>query len=633
MPKTITAFAVILFLLGLSSCATTPPPQPSFQDPVTPAKTTAERQRYLDMAREYTRLATNSPSPLRQNYQLRAANILALGSFTRHARQILGSIPEQALDESQRMRKRLLGAYIAILEHKPAEALQLLNSPLPEDTPPARKADFYRLRATAYSMEGKHLHSARERVALEPLLTERSAIEKNHQAIWQSLSQVDRQSLTQVKTLPPPHVLSGWIELMRISKFSHQNSQKMREQLAQWQARFPNHPAGRDILAALYEQSERTLSLNPKNIALLLPLSGNLKPAGEAIRDGFISAYYSRNGEDRDERRIRIYDAAGETDIREAYQLTVAEGSDLVVGPLDKNKLTLLADSSSLTLPTLALNYLDPNSDFISDTLFQLGLSPEDEARQVAQRIWADGHNRVGVLYPDNAWGQRVASAFIAEWEKSGARIVATQSYHVEGPDFSTPVARLLKTAEENASPEERITESTPKSEHEEKKGQEIRRPIGIDALFMPGYPRQLRQLRPQLRFHDAGELPVYATSLAFTGKPNPAMDNDLNGLIFCDMPWILDTDSGNRKLRNAVKKQFDIVPDSQLNRLYALGVDAYNVIFALASLQSQPYQRFEGETGTLMMDEKGRLHRRLSWAIFERGVPRLLPAASTETQ
>ncbi len=627
MPRTIVLFLVILFLLGLSSCATTPPPQPAFQDPVLPAKTTAERQRYLDMARKYTRLATDSPAPLRQDYQLRAANILALANFTRHARQILDSIPEPSLDESQRIRKRLLGAYIAILEHQPAEALQLLNTPLPATAPPARRADYFRLRATAYGMEGKHLHSARERVALEQLLTERNAIEKNHQAIWQSLSQVDKQSLAQVKTLPPPHVLSGWIELMRISKFAHHNSQKMREKLAQWRMAFPNHPAGGAILTALYEQSERSLSLNPQSIALLLPLSGNLKPAGEAIQNGFISAYYNRDRENREGQQIRIYDAAGGGDIRDTYQQAVAEGSDLVIGPLDKGKLTLLADSGTLTLPTLALNYLDPDNGYSSDTLFQLGLSPEDEARQVAQRIWADGHNRAGILYPDNPWGRRVATAFIEEWEKSGARIVAIQPYNVEGPDFSTPVARLLKTAEENAPPEEKVTEPvTPETEKEA----ETKRIIGIDALFMPGYPRQLRQLRPQLRFHDAGELPVYATSLAFTGKPNPAMDSDLNGLIFCDMPWILDTDSGNRQLRQAVKKHFDIVPDSQLNRLYALGVDAYNVISALASLQSQPYQRFDGETGTLMMDERGRLHRRLSWAIFERGVPRLLPATST---
>ncbi|HHS83411.1 MAG TPA: penicillin-binding protein activator, partial [Gammaproteobacteria bacterium] len=105
---------------------------------------------------------------------------------------------------------------------------------------------------------------------------------------------------------------------------------------------------------------------------------------------------------------------------------------------------------------------------------------------------------------------------------------------------------------------------------------------------------------------------------------------SDLNGIRFCDMPWILDTDNGNRKLRRSIKKNFAVVPDSQINRLYALGVDAYNVIPALASLQSQSYERYDGETGTLMMDDSGRLHRQLSWAVFERGVPRLLPPAAT---
>ncbi len=627
MPRFFVALSVLLIVFGLSSCATTTPPQPTFSDPVTPAKTTAERQRYLDMAREYTRLATSSSSPQRQDYQLRAANILALGNFTQHARQILGSIPEQALDDSQHVRKRLLSAYIAILEHKPGEALQLLRQPLPANVPPARKADYHRLRATAYSMEGKHLHSARERVALESFLTQRSAIEKNHQAIWQSLSRADKQTLGQVKTLPPPHVLSGWIELMRISKSARHNSQQMREQLEQWQTDFPGHPAGGAILTALFEQSEQVLSLHPENIALLLPLSGNLKPAGEAIRNGFIAAYYAREQLGQDNQQIRIYDVNSGTDIREVFQRAVADGSDLVIGPLDKNDLALLVDSGTLTTPTLALNYMDSNDSRFSDNLFQLGLSPEDEARQAAKRIWADGYSQLGVIYPDTPWGQRVANAFISEWEKNGSRIVATQSYDDNGQDFSTPIARMLKAAESNA-PAIDVKKTTAPAEKE--KDSEAKPPIGVDAIFMPGYPRQLRQLRPQLRFHDAGEIPIYATSQAFTGKPNRMMDSDLNGIRFCDMPWILDTDNGNRKLRRSIKKNFAVVPDSQINRLYALGVDAYNVIPALASLQSQSYERYDGETGTLMMDDSGRLHRQLSWAVFERGVPRLLPPAAT---
>ncbi len=401
----------------------------------------------------------------------------------------------------------------------------------------------------------------------------------------------------------------------------------MREKLAQWQADFPGHPASRAILSALYEQSEQIVSLQPENIALLLPLSGNLKPAGEAIRNGFISAYYAREQQDQDIQQIRIYDASEGTDIREVYRRAVAEGSDLVVGPLDKSDITLLVDSGELRTPTLALNYMDTDNGRFSDNLFQLGLSPEDEARQAAQRIWADGHSQVGIVYPNTPWGERVANAFIAEWEKNGSRIVATQSYDESGQDFSTPIARMLKTAESNAPAVEARKTATPAYKDNDSA---TKPPIGVDAIFIPGYPRQLRQLRPQLRFHDAGDVPVYATSHAFTGKANRMMDSDLNGIRFCDMPWILDTGNGNRKLRRNIKKNFAVVPDSQINRLYALGVDAYNVIPALASLQSQSYERYDGETGTLMMDDSGRLHRQLSWAVFKRGVPHLLPPAAT---
>ncbi len=620
-------FAVI-FVLVLGSCATTAPPLPSFSDPTTPARSTAERQRYMSMAREYMRLATSADSPQRQDYQLRAANILALGSFTRHARQILGAIPDTTLAGSQRLRKRLLSAYVAILEQKPGETLRLLGKPLPADALPARRADYHRLRATAYSMLGKHLHSARERVALEGLLTRRATIESNRKAIWQSLSRTDERSLAAVKTLPPPHELSGWIELMRISRSARRSSEQMRTRLEQWQASYPGHPAGGSILTALYEQSERILSLDPSNIALLLPLSGDLKPAGEAIRNGFIAAYYAAQQQGGDGARIRIYDATAAGDIRELYQRALQDGSGLVVGPLDKQDLALLVESGVTTTATLALNYLEGDHPGLPDTLFQLGLSPEDEARQVAQRIWADGHSQVGIIYPDSAWGQRVANAFVSEWERNGSRIVAAQPYDPQGQDFSTPVARLLKAAEGNAAAVSAGRSAPPARGKNDKDDDTVL--IGVDAIFMPGFPRELRQLRPQLRFHDAGEVPVYATSHVFTGKPNRAMDSDLNGILFCDMPWILGTDNGNGELRRAIKQQFAIAPDSQLNRLYALGVDAYNLIPALPSLQSQSYERFDGETGTLMMDEDGRLQRRLSWAIFERGVPRLLPEAAT---
>ena len=47
--------------------------------------------------------------------------------------------------------------------------------------------------------------------------------------------------------------------------------------------------------------------------------------------------------------------------------------------------------------------------------------------------------------------------------------------------------------------------------------------------------------MRPQLRYHYAGDIPTYATSDAF--EPDVRANQDLDGLMFPDMPWMLGGD------------------------------------------------------------------------------------------
>ena len=54
--------------------------------------------------------------------------------------------------------------------------------------------------------------------------------------------------------------------------------------------------------------------------------------------------------------------------------------------------------------------------------MFQFALDPEEEARQVAQRVTADGRMRGLVLLPNNEWGQRVFRAFDTEIEDARRR-------------------------------------------------------------------------------------------------------------------------------------------------------------------------------------------------------------------
>src|SRR5205823_5983563 len=61
------------------------------------------------------------------------------------------------------------------------------------------------------------------------------------------------------------------------------------------------------------------------------------------------------------------------------------------------------------------------------------------------------------------------------------------------------------------------------------------------DMIFMIAPPEYARQIKPLLNYYYAGNLPIYATSHVYQGIPNAALDNDLNGIQFCDMPWTIN--------------------------------------------------------------------------------------------
>ena len=64
--------------------------------------------------------------------------------------------------------------------------------------------------------------------------------------------------------------------------------------------------------------------------------------------------------------------------------------------------------------------------------MFQFALDPEDEARQVAQRVAADGRMRGLLLLPNNEWGRRVFKAFDTELKTLGGTIAAMRFYDPE---------------------------------------------------------------------------------------------------------------------------------------------------------------------------------------------------------
>src|SRR6185503_1281885 len=113
-----------------------------------------------------------------------------------------------------------------------------------------------------------------------------------------------------------------------------------------------------------------------------------------------------------------------------------------------------------------------------------------------------------------------------------------------------------------------------------------------IQFIFAPAPAAVERLLQPQLRFYYAGGIPAYATSDAF--EPDPRANQDLDGLIFPDMPWMLGGPLAEAVHESRTPSSLDL----------------------------------SGLTGQLTLDPDGHVHRQLMWAQLHGGEVIALPSA-----
>jgi outer membrane PBP1 activator LpoA protein len=355
-------------------------------------------------------------------------------------------------------------------------------------------------------------------------------------------------------------------------------------------------------------------------IALLLPLEGTNASLADTVRDGFMTAFYQSQAAERP--RVRLYDTSAAGGISETVNRAVQEGATFIVGPLTREEVIAAAETASPHPPILALNFLPAGNPVPAD-FYQYALSPENEARLAAHRILEDGQSRhEGVaLVPNGDWGTRVLQAFQQEMEAGGGTLLASGTVYTSDTDFTDAITKVL-----------RINESISRHKRLEqllgtKLQFEPRRRSDIEFMFTPAKPTLARQLRPQLRFHNASSIPTYATSDAF--EPNPRANEDLEGLMFPDMPWMLG--GGEADTVRAAAQSAWPGGTSYRNRLFAFGFDAYKL--ALELRKATGSVSIQGLTGHLTLDPEHRVHRDLSWLQMHNGEARLLPATAPTAQ
>lgn len=351
-----------------------------------------------------------------------------------------------------------------------------------------------------------------------------------------------------------------------------------------------------DIALPREQEADDAIPSQPTTrIALLLPLhSDTLGDAAEAVRAGFMEAWQR----EQDGIEVNVVETADSPqEIVASYTMASAQ-HDIVVGPLSRTGVTAVAQSAAVSKPTIALSVPESSADLVlPKQMLVIGLSIEDEARQVAN--WAGVGNKpkkkAYVLYTPTAWQQRAASAFETQWHHLG---LESESVEIAANDGYLSGRALLNL-------KKRIQDDKP------------------IVLFAALDAHQARQVRAIL----GNAIPLYGTSqlnpFALSDWSEEDRAKEMNGVHLLDIPWQLQPDHPAAMIYSRRDDNTDAADKrtADMERLYALGIDAYRVAREIA--QRHADFRLDGVTGQLKVhfdQTRAQFERVMQQAVYRDG-------------
>lgn len=428
-------------------------------------------------------------------------------------------------------------------------------------------------------------------------------------SLWQKLESLNQWQLAQLVKSEPPFI-EGWQQLLSYShKYGAYNEQFPRY-LRLWEQRFPTHPA----TLVVEQLITSTLSVSEiENIAVLLPLTGGQQSAGLAAQQGILSAY--KNDEIKKIHFIDTNKIDWSTLATQFSELNI----DHVIGPLLKSNvetyLNLSEQQVALQIPSLFLNL--PTTKKLASYQIALSMRPEDEAIQAAATLSQQTYKHPIILSHQDRVSKRLAIAFSQQWQILTGNAVDIV-YFNQGKKMQ---ASLKEALDVNAS-QTRIKQLKSRLKNNIKA--ETRNRRDIDMIYLIGSAAQTRLIKPYIDVNTspfATIIPIFASSRSHSNfdynTKNNGSNNDLQGLTFTQMPWLLSSKQQNKSLAKLSHKLWPKRTDS-LSRIFAMGFDSYNLLNKAPLMQQAPYIRHFGQTGVLKLNNDNILTRSLIWGHYQ---------------
>ncbi|MBF6639363.1 penicillin-binding protein activator [Rouxiella silvae] len=658
--------AIIVAML-LASCSSQAPqtPKESVQDAGTGS------------ADYYLKQAQQSSDDNKANWQLLAIHALLRENRVPEAATQLGQLPQQGLNNAQLIEQQLLSAELLVAQKNGPAASAALGKIDADNLTADQKSRYYQAFITAGQGRAS-LPLLRAYIAQEPLL-QGKAHQANLDATWLALTQLSAQDVNAVVINANENVLQGWLDLLNVWQTNKQDSAQLKAAIQDWQKRYPYNPGAKTLPTAL----NNVVNFKPgstERVALLLPLSGPAKIYGDAIQKGFMAAVNGQANPSTPSQpaappatqatpatdpnaavstsatdvtaaegtptaapaaaptvapvapspapstpsaTVKVYDTSTQP-LPALLAQAKQDGATVIVGPLLKDQVSSLT-SAQTSLNVLALN--QPETEANSPNICYFALSPEDEARDAARHIWSQHKQLPLLMVPGGDFGERIAQAFANEWQKQGGQTVLRQTIGSYA-DLKQQVSRggglrLSGTPVTPAAPAQPtgvtiggITIPSPPTDAQVTAGS-ADSSGNVDAIYIVGSQDQLTLIKPMidLSINTRVKPSLYASSRSYQAGAGPDYRLEMEGMQFSDIPLLAGS---NPALMQQASSQLG--NDYSQVRLYAMGIDAYNLANHFTQIRQTPGYQLSGTTGNLSANGNCVIHRQLPWLQYRKG-------------
>ncbi|MCD6534170.1 MAG: penicillin-binding protein activator, partial [Deltaproteobacteria bacterium] len=252
-------------------------------------------------------------------------------------------------------------------------------------------------------------------------------------------------------------------------------------------------------------------------IGVLLPLSGEYAAIGQRFHRGLKLALTSDPASDKQRWQIALLDSAKIPPATAIKQLKDNHAT-VILGPIQSRLAQPAAKEAIKCQLPIILLAPQPRLTKLNENVFQHFLSAANQAREMARFLQQKKEKKIGLLHPDNDFGNDFKNIFTNSCRNKKITIVKSSTYNPQETDFSSAIENLQNQTDPATEPQTTIP-SYP-----------------FSALVIADFYSRLRLLAPQLTFHNLGECQLYGTRGGNDQRLEKEAGTDLEGAFFLDI-------------------------------------------------------------------------------------------------